>query len=345
MSYQREFKKRLKVAMVGIGSHAYRNLLPVLNFLPVELKAVCNRSNKEMADLTAAQYGCHSYQDPAKMYEKEELDAVFLCASPQAHPDLAIQALHAGLHVWMEKPAAMNAEQVEHMIAERGDKVVLVGYKKAFMPAAKKAIEVVNSEKYGNLESMLAVYPMKMPENWENDMRENKRTDWLNNGCHPLSVMLAVGGPVESVISVQGKMRNGANIIKFKSGAVGNFHLASGPQPIEDYRFYSSKWHLQIDNNSKVILERGIPFVYDRTTSFTAEGDDSGAVVWEVQNCKSTLENQAAFIQGVYNEMMEFCSCILEERKPTIGSLEFALELKKVLEALAVSDGKEIFIQ
>ena len=49
MSYQREFEKRLRVALVGIGSHAYRNILPVFHFLPVHLMAVCNRSDREMA--------------------------------------------------------------------------------------------------------------------------------------------------------------------------------------------------------------------------------------------------------------------------------------------------------
>ena len=84
MSYQREFSHRLRAGLVGIGSHAYRNILPVMNFLPVQLVAVCNRSNIELAQLTAAQYGCKSYQKPEEMYEKENLDCVFICVSPEA---------------------------------------------------------------------------------------------------------------------------------------------------------------------------------------------------------------------------------------------------------------------
>jgi hypothetical protein len=30
MSYQREFERRLNVGVVGIGSHAYRNVLPAI---------------------------------------------------------------------------------------------------------------------------------------------------------------------------------------------------------------------------------------------------------------------------------------------------------------------------
>lgn len=148
MSYQREFSHRLRAGLVGIGSHAYRNILPVMNFLPVQLVAVCNRSNIELAQLTAAQYGCKSYQKPEEMYEKENLDCVFICVSPEAHPSLVIQALQTGLHVWVEKPAAMNSEQILQMIEARQDQVALVGYKKAFMPAVTKAREVIQSEKY-----------------------------------------------------------------------------------------------------------------------------------------------------------------------------------------------------
>lgn len=241
MSYQREFSHRLRAGLVGIGSHAYRNILPVMNFLPVQLVAVCNRSNIELAQLTAAQYGCKSYQKPEEMYEKENLDCVFICVSPEAHPSLVIQALQTGLHVWVEKPAAMNSEQILQMIETRQDQVALVGYKKAFMPAVTKAREVIQSEKYGNLESMLAVYPMKMPQNWTEVIQKGIRTDWLNNGCHSLSVMLSTGGSVQSVVSVQNETGHGANIIKFKNGAIGTFFLASGPQPIEEYHFYSQK--------------------------------------------------------------------------------------------------------
>jgi predicted dehydrogenase len=344
MTYQRDFENRLKIAVVGIGSHSYRNILPALNYLPVELKALCNHSNKEVAEKTASQYGCRSYQDTREMYEKEDLDAVFISVSPEMHGKLVEEALEAGLHVFVEKPAAMNAKAIEEVIKKKGNRVVVVGYKKAFMPAMRKAIEVCKSPEYGHLESILAVYPMKMPEDGAAAIRDNKRTDMLNNGCHPLSVLLAAGGPVDSVISVQGPFHNGANILKFKNGVIGTFYLASGPQPVEDYHFYAAKWHLQIENTTKVILQRGIPFVYGKTTSFVPEGFDHGALVWEAQNCKATLENKALFVQGMYNEMMYFCECVQKGMQPEIGSLEFALELQKVTEALMLSQGKEIKI-
>jgi len=57
LSYQRDFAERINVGIIGIGSHGYRNILPLMNYLPVKVKAVCNRT-ADVGRATAAQYGC-----------------------------------------------------------------------------------------------------------------------------------------------------------------------------------------------------------------------------------------------------------------------------------------------
>ena len=56
MSYQREYERRVRIGVVGIGSHAYRNILPALHYLPVTLVALCDL-NAELLAKTAAEYG------------------------------------------------------------------------------------------------------------------------------------------------------------------------------------------------------------------------------------------------------------------------------------------------
>ena len=210
MPYQREFESRLKVAIVGVGSHAYRNILPAMTFLPVSLRAVCD-IDPERVHSTASQYGVTAcYTNAEEMYRNEDLDAVFLCVSPQLHPQLACQAFDAGLHVWLEKPPAMRATEVEEMISHRKDRVAVVGFKKAFMPAADKVIEMLSTEGYGPLRNMLAVYSMAVPEDGEKVLREREYTGWLANGCHPLSLMMRVGGAV-SAVTVHRGQRGGAS--------------------------------------------------------------------------------------------------------------------------------------
>jgi len=46
---------------------------------------------------------------------------------------------------------------------------------------------------------MLGVYAMTIPENGEKVLQERRLTNWLSNGCHPLSLMIVVGGLVSAV--------------------------------------------------------------------------------------------------------------------------------------------------
>ncbi len=348
MSYQRDFENRLNVAVVGVGSHGYRNVLPTMTFLPVRLKAFCD-VNIDRAKITAEQYGVpRCYADMSEMFRNEDLDAIFLCVPPRLHPELTCQALDAGVHVWLEKPPGMFAREVEEMIHHRKDRVAVVGFKKAFMPATQKIIEIFDSEDYGPLRTLLGIYPMTIPSDGERILREGEHTNWLQNGVHPLSLLLAIGGKVSAVTVHRGERGGGVCLLHFANGALGNFHLADGArhgQPSELYQFFGDDCHAEIRNGTQVILQRGMRFDYTGSTSFMAEGFDSGAIVWEPQNSLGTLENKGLFVQGFYQEMRYFCDCILDGKPAVKGSLEFALEVMKVYEAGLRSDGDTVPIQ
>jgi predicted dehydrogenase len=329
--------------MVGAGSHAYRNLLPTMTFLPVELVAVCDLDQSRAA-ATARQYGAPGvYTSAAEMYAREKLDAVFICVSQNAHPRLVGEALDAGLHVWFEKPPATRASEVRDLIRRRKDRVVVCGFKKAFMPATRKVIEVLGMERYRPLRSIMAEYVMTIPDNGAEVLRTGTFSNWLGNGCHPVSLMVEVGGRVSAVTTHRGRHGGGACILQFESGAIGTLHLADGsPRQTERYSFYGNRVELSIDNDWRVIIQRGIPFEYGRTTTYAPEGLEHGAIVWEPQNSLATLENKALFTQGFYDEMRYFCDCVLDVRPAAHGNLEFAQHVMEIYEAALLSAGSAV---
>ncbi|MDR2932134.1 MAG: Gfo/Idh/MocA family oxidoreductase [Oscillospiraceae bacterium] len=344
MPYQRNFDKRIRAAVIGAGSHCIRNILPTMNYLPVELVAVCD-IDEEMARRTAKQYGAKAYTNTAALYAGEpELEAVFIAVGPRQHPAMVIDALCAGKHVWVEKPVAVRAAQVSEMIAARGDNIAVVGFKKAFMPATLKAKEVIDSEKYGHPNSILAVYHMCMPTNGREILEKGETPNWLLNGVHPLAFMMAVGGPVDTVTTHINAAGYGAVMLGYKNGCTGTLHLASGPMPnIEYYAVYSDQWELSV-RDTRVELRRGIPFAYSETHNYAPAGDVSGTVVWDTTNCLATLENKPEFTQGFFDEMNYFCGCVLENKQPDKGTLEMALDMMKVYEAALISDGTPVKI-
>lgn len=345
MSYQRDFKKRIKAAVIGAGSHCYRNILPTMTYLPVELAAICD-VNKEAAACTARQYGCRAYTDTGEMLRREtDVEAVFISVGASLHPALVIEALDAGKHVWVEKPVAVRAAQVEEMMAHAGDRIVVAGLKKAFTPAAEKAREVVNSPRYGHLNSILAVYPMNMPKDGRQILEDGGMPNWLRNGVHPLSFMVGVAGKVDTVQTLVNENGFGVVWLKFINGVTGTLHMASGPQPdVERYSLFGDSWQMDIED-ARIALRRGIcDFNYRGTTSYVSPEDTGGTLVWDTSSCVATLENKAEFVQGMYGEMKYFCDCVLERKAPVLGDLESALEIMKVYEAAMLSEGNPVKI-
>ena len=341
MSYQREFEKKIRIGVVGCGSHSYRNILPVLHFLPVKLVAVCD-VNTEQARKCGEEYGAKWYGSTREMYSQEALDAVFLCVGARLHSALAIEALDAGIHVWMEKPIAVRASQVEEVIRHRGDRICMVGFKKAGMPAARKSKRL--AEQLGGMELLTATYPMTIPGNGEQILEKGETPNWLLNGVHPLSFLVYMGGRAERVCAMTGKSGTGAFFIEFENGVTACINMTPQIQPnCERYGVYGQGWHIEVDNR-RVTLRKGIPdFVYDRTWDYT-QGDDSGMRVWEPDNCVATLENKALFTQGFYTETMEFCRWIMEDERPESGELEEALEIMRIYEAGLRSNGNWVTV-
>jgi predicted dehydrogenase len=345
MSYQREFDRRVRLGVVGVGSHCYRNILPTLTYLPVELVALCDVDGERVAR-TAAQYGTTHYQSAAAMYASEELDGVILCVGARQHPPLAIEAFAAGLHVWMEKPPASRAAAVQEMIAARGERVCVVGLKKAFMPATRKVVDLIDSQGgSAAIRSILGVFPMTIPADRALELADPDASEWLDHCWHPLAAMTALGGSVEALTVIRGRRGGGACVLEFASGAIGNLHLGEGApltQPFEHYSVFGEEWRADIENCSRVRFQRGIPFDYEYMTSFAPPGVDHGAIVWEAQSSLGTLENKAAFVEGFHGSLGHFCDSILESRAPSLGTLESALMIAVMYEAALQTSGERV---
>ncbi len=113
-----------KVAVIGCGSHSFRNIFPTFQFLPIDLVALCDLNIKK-AKHYAKKFGASRfYSDYKKMLEKEKLDGVFLIlgfddnTGKPLYPEVACEILSRGIPVWMEKPPSATVEELQKMIAK-----------------------------------------------------------------------------------------------------------------------------------------------------------------------------------------------------------------------------------
>jgi predicted dehydrogenase len=70
-----------------------------------------------------------------------DIDAVVIAVPDPAHRPAVLTALHAGVHVFCEKPLAVTVAECDEILAARGDRVVQVGYMKLYDPAVERMVE------------------------------------------------------------------------------------------------------------------------------------------------------------------------------------------------------------
>jgi predicted dehydrogenase len=170
---------------------------------------------------------------------------------------------------------------------------------------------------------------------------------WLANGCHPLSVLLSIAGPAQSVTVHRGADDSGILLLRHTNGIVSNLHLAQGvslSQPFERYIVFGDDKSAEIENSRKVTFQRGIPFG-PNTTSFAPPGIDTGAVTWEAQDGLNTFENKSEFTQGLVGGLEYFFSCVLAGEASEKANLDFARQLAQIHEAAILSDSDTVDLE
>ena len=96
-----------RVAVVGAGNIA-RLHFESLEELGEAVEVVGIADLKEEARMD-----CPAFEDSMQMLDEVELEALFLLVPPFARGDLEIEAAKRGIHLFVEKPVALDLETAE----------------------------------------------------------------------------------------------------------------------------------------------------------------------------------------------------------------------------------------
>ena len=158
----------------------------------------------------------------------EGVEAVTIATPVPTHHALAKQALAAGKHVFVEKPPAMHAEEMEELLAlaqERG-LVLMPGHLLLYHPGLRRVKELVDA---GELGEVACVYGNRQNLGV---IRSNENALW-SLGVHDLSVILWLldEEPSEAVAYGMDYLQDGIEdvvfcFLRFPSGKVAHMHLS-----------------------------------------------------------------------------------------------------------------------
>jgi predicted dehydrogenase len=165
------------------------------------------------------------YQD---MLDDAELDAIVIATPVPTHYDLAKQALEAGKHVFVEKPPAMRAVEMDELVelAAAQDRVLMPGHLLLYHPGVLKLKELIDA---GELGEVLCVYGNRVNLGI---VRANENALW-SLGVHDLSVILYLVDEEPKLATAQGSASIHPGVedvvfcfLRFPSGKIAHMHLS-----------------------------------------------------------------------------------------------------------------------
>jgi predicted dehydrogenase len=133
---------RIRIGIIGCGTIAQIMHLPFLHELRdyFQIVAICDLSAK-LIDYIGDKFGISArYTDYRELLARQDIDAVAILTID--HLQVALEAIHAGKHVFVEKPLAHNLEQADQIIeaASRHRVLLMVGYMKRYDPGFGRAM-------------------------------------------------------------------------------------------------------------------------------------------------------------------------------------------------------------
>lgn len=253
------------IGIIGAGNFTKMTVMPALKNSGAHYKYISSAGGLTATSL-AKKYGfIQATTDYKLILQDPEVDLVFVTTRHNSHAKLVTETLEAGKHVFVEKPLALNQEELSTIISKYRSLTtglsVNVGFNRRFSPYTLKAKELLGdaTEELNMIATMNAGF---IPQDvWVQDMRTGGGRI-IGEACHFIDLMVYLSGSrvTAVVMSALGKnpQKNTDNAIitvKFENGAQGviqYFSNGSKSYPKERIELYSQGRTLVIDNFRKM---------------------------------------------------------------------------------------------
>lgn len=205
--------KTISVGVIGWGfmgkTHA-QALRSIALFYPgidfkVELKCICTRRIEKAREAVRDAGFARCTDDWRELIAMEDIDVVSICTPNDRHEEMAVAALRAGKHVYLDKPVAVTAQSARRIAeaARSAPGQTRVAFNNRYMPAMLRAKQLVEEGRIGRVMHFEARYlhsgsvdPDK-PIGWKQQMQGGVLLDM---GSHALDLITwLIGYPARAL--------------------------------------------------------------------------------------------------------------------------------------------------
>jgi predicted dehydrogenase len=200
----------IKWGIIGCGDVAEVKSGPA--FQQVEnsnLVSVMRRNTEKAKSFAVRHHVPHWTTNANDILNNKDINAVYIATPPSTHLEYALQAIHAGKHVYLEKPMTLNVEQAKQICVavEKSTSKLTVAHYRRKLPAFLRVKALLDKRKIGEVThvDIQILQPKKTnlvadtEENWRINPQISGGGYFYDLAPHQIDLMIHYFGPIKTV--------------------------------------------------------------------------------------------------------------------------------------------------
>lgn len=322
--------KPVRWGAIGLGWFGEVHVDTLADMPGIELAALCTRRPERLAEL-ADKYGVKKrYTDYHELLADPDIDVVGITTHIYHHRDIAIDALKAGKHVFLEKPMAANTADCDLILeaAAAADGFLMVGHICRFDPRVELAKQAIDEGRIGKIISMHA------RRNLSKVIGESVLDDisaLMGDGIHDADLMLWFSQAKPVNVYAQ-EIHPGKN--KYPDAGWAMFRLDSDAVGVVE-----SVWHLPettpyaIDARMEILGTEGAIYVNCAQAGLEIH-DAKGVQMPDTMYWPTVIDQRFGILRS---EFRYFAECVRNGRRPEHITPQESRDVVALIEAAAES--------
>ena len=298
----RKAEKSIVLGVIGAGGYVPAMLLPHFKSEGVEFRSIATASGVSAHDVGKRFGFAYAVSSADEVLADADVNLVVIGTRHDLHAELARKTLERDKHAFVEKPLALNDEQLEAVldVAESSEGKLMVGFNRRFSPLAQRAKQFFAGRETP-LSILYRVNAGRLPkEHWLQDAHQGGGRI-IGEVCHFIDLMqFLIGAPpvsvfAEAVSAKSSKIVDADSVfitLRFADGSNGSVaYLSEGDKGLAKERveiFGAGKTFVLDDFRRATLYKDG------REEQVTLKTQDKGQQAQVRDICASVLGGGAA---------------------------------------------------
>ncbi|WP_299883692.1 bi-domain-containing oxidoreductase [uncultured Lacinutrix sp.] len=245
------------IGLIGAGNFTKMTLLPALKGTDAQIKHIVSSGGVNGTALAQKHNIAQSTTDYDLVLDDNDVNLIMITTRHNLHANMVVKALNKDKHVFVEKPLALNVEELQNIEEAYKDSkgTLMIGFNRRFSPHTQKMKSIIGNSPMNVIATMNAG---AIPANvWVHDMAVGGGRI-IGEACHYLDLIVYLTGSKIKAVCMNAlgenpeeNTDNASILVKLENGSTGVInYFSNGAKSYSKERLevYSQEKTLTMDN-------------------------------------------------------------------------------------------------